>query len=139
MPFQVVYTSSATRQLHTEDLAQILREARERNHRLDVTGMLLYNEGTFLQVLEGDEETVTALYERIKGDERHHRVVTLMNQPAKKRAFGKWMMGFRNLDNLPTEDLPEGYLHLMKGPPSDDKAGGPQHAYETLLHFRNVI
>lgn len=140
MPFQVVYTSSAIRRMEAEDLSQILREARERNERLDVTGMLLYNDGNFLQVLEADdEETVRNLYERIKGDERHHMVITLMDQPADERDFSDWTMGFRDLAGLAEEDLPEGFTRFMKGEtPEGRTSDAPSHAYEALLHFRNM-
>lgn len=140
MPFQVVYTSSATRRMGPEDLAQILDEARERNQRLGITGMLLYNEGNFLQVLEGaDEATVRDLYEHIKVDERHHMVITLMDEQADQRDFDEWTMGFRDLGDLGPGDLPEGYTRFMQGQTPDAALGGEAgHAYRALLHFRDM-
>ena len=41
----------------------MLTEARERNQQLGVTGLLLYKDGDFIQLLEGDKATVKALFQ----------------------------------------------------------------------------
>jgi hypothetical protein len=61
--FHVVYVSSSTQLFTKSDLQILLQKARDRNTQLDLTGMLLYKDGSFMQVLEGKEEAVTKLVE----------------------------------------------------------------------------
>ncbi len=63
--FFLVCVSSATRPFSGEDLRALLETCRKNNAGSGVTGMLLYRDGKFMQVLEGDEGTVRALYEGI--------------------------------------------------------------------------
>lgn len=89
-----VYASAATRDLDTEELKAILEAARKNNARLGLTGMLLYAEGSFFQVLEGPPEVVDALYATIEHDKRHAQVTLIIREPIPKRHFDSWTMGF---------------------------------------------
>ena len=66
--FFLVYVSSATRPFSGEDLRVLLVTCRKDNTELGVKGMLLYKDGNFMQVLEGEEGAVRGLYERIAAD-----------------------------------------------------------------------
>ena len=59
---QVVYASAAVEAFSEVQLVQLLARARTNNERLGVTGLLLYDEGSFLQVLEGDAKVIELLY-----------------------------------------------------------------------------
>ena len=83
----LAYTSTAVDLMDADDLAQILKEARERNRRRNVTGMLLYRDGTFLQVLEGKEEDVIHIYDLIKSDGRHRGLINVLQEPIEKHHF----------------------------------------------------
>ena len=48
-------------------LLDLLLECRENNRSSGVTGMLLYGNGTFLQVIEGEEPVIDDLVEKIQG------------------------------------------------------------------------
>lgn len=96
--FQLLYASGASRPMSTGDLDDILAASRRNNAGIGVTGLLLYAENTFLQVLEGEEKHVRALVERIKLDPRHRNFMTLYEMPAENRAFAQWEMGFRLLE-----------------------------------------
>jgi hypothetical protein len=74
-----------------EDLLQV---SRARNASLGVTGALLFNEGRFLQVLEGDETQVRALYNSILRDRRHSDVTLMTAEPGARRRFARWSMAF---------------------------------------------
>ena len=97
--YQLAYVSSATALFRTADLVSMLEQARELNARDDLTGLLLYRDGAFIQVLEGERERVHAAYERISADPRHTRVTTLIDAPAARREFPDWRMGFFALDD----------------------------------------
>jgi len=91
---QLVYVSAASRALAPADLDTILTSARRANPLHDVTGMLLYIDLDFLQVLEGPADGVEAIYRRILGDRRHTAQRILVDRTADERLFGGWSMGF---------------------------------------------
>jgi hypothetical protein len=68
--------------------------------------MLLYRDGDFLQVLEGEEQAVRKACERIYDDKRHNTNLELDQSDIEERDFGQWSMGFKRLTN---EDIPEGF------------------------------
>lgn len=97
MPYlQLVYASAAKHTFTEEELAELLRISRENNAKIDVTGILLFLEGSFLQVLEGDPEAVTELYEIINLDLRHGKVILLTKREIEERGFAEWSMGYVN-------------------------------------------
>ena len=118
---QLIYNSAATRPLNEVELSRILLGARRRNDALGVTGMLLYHEGAFLQVLEGEEQTVGQLFERISEDPRHRRVAVLLRRRVDARQFGEWSMGFMDVKGV-AEALP-GYSDYLKSRDDPGRAG----------------
>lgn len=104
----VLYTSSARHAFDDEALASLLVASRESNARRDITGMLLYREGQFLQILEGGRSAVLELMERIRGDSRHGDVRVLLEAPLVERRFEDWSMGYQPVAE-PTQPLPEGF------------------------------
>jgi hypothetical protein len=96
--FHLIYASRARQKFSELDLKTLLTRSRSNNGRLDVTGMLMYHDGAFLQVLEGDELSVRGVFKRIERDGRHAQVTILRNQTSfvERRIFGDWSMGFAN-------------------------------------------
>ncbi|MBA3273301.1 MAG: BLUF domain-containing protein [Chthoniobacterales bacterium] len=70
-PFFLVYASIANEDFSPEQLIDLLATSRRNNDASGITGMLLYKDRRFLQVLEGSEAAVRATYARIKRDPRH--------------------------------------------------------------------
>ena len=97
--FRLLYVSTATGLKSKDDLLEILAQAREKNARLGVTGMLLYKDGNFMQLLEGEEGVVRQLYDTITRDRRHFDSMVLMDEPVEGRMFDRWTMGFRDLSD----------------------------------------
>ncbi len=119
---EVVYASGATRPFDDEELAELLEKARANNHALGVSGILLYLDGSFLQVLEGPEEAVHALYDKIALDKRHNNVLVLKKSSIETRTFGEWKMGCVSLDKSRLHEIPgfsrflrSGVLHVEEG------------------------
>jgi len=106
----LVYISSAAQAFAEADLVALLERSRRSNEAVGITGLLLYRDGNFMQVLEGEEEAVVATHART----RHRGLITLLQEPIKKRAFGEWSMGFRNLSGPSTRTIP-GYNDFMNG------------------------
>ena len=99
--FCLVYASTATELLPSRELLELLRQARDHNATMGITGLLLYKKGIFMQALEGDETAVRALYAKIGRDARHHHVSTLLAIPTTERQFPQWSMGFKSIGELP--------------------------------------
>lgn len=116
MLYTAVYVSSAVGPWGTEELTGLLAQSRAKNTGLGITGVLLHREGTFMQVLEGEEDVVRPLYNVIAHDPRHADVVNVWSSLSPHRRFGEWSMGFRDLDSHPV-DLP-GYTEVLDAPPN---------------------
>ncbi|WP_295587822.1 phosphate-starvation-inducible PsiE family protein [uncultured Lamprocystis sp.] len=94
---QISYISSATEPMHTDELLRLLQSCREHNAGNGVTGMLLYGNATFLQVLEGDEPVIDDLIERIRQDPRHTNLQILHRKTIERRQYSDWSMGFKRV------------------------------------------
>ncbi|RZK54618.1 MAG: BLUF domain-containing protein, partial [Hymenobacter sp.] len=75
----------------------LLTQARLHNAAHGITGVLLYGNDQFFQVMEGEATTVQALYERIQQDPRHGSVTTFADKDIAERAFPEWSMAFNTL------------------------------------------
>jgi len=89
-----VYTSVANKKYDHHEMITLLDLIRTNNKKLNITGMLLYDEGSFFQVLEGPKANVNQLYDRIHRDPRHNKVVKIIEAPITKRSFSEWTMGY---------------------------------------------
>ena len=110
--YQIVYASTAACSFSSAQLVDLLEKSRKNNAKLGVTGMLLYQRGKFVQVLEGEERVVRDLADRIAKDPRHTGVVILHEGPSSGREFPDWSMGFRDLDDTIERGI-EGYSRLL--------------------------
>ncbi len=102
--FYLIYISTATREMDGGTLRDILKTSRGYNATHGITGLLLFKEGRFMQLLEGDETAVRELYRRILRDERHRGIATLLEGNDKERMFPGWAMAFRSAG----ENAPQG-------------------------------
>ena len=141
--YALAYLSSATKFPEPSDLDRILVQSRQNNEADGITGLLLYHDGNFFQVLEGPEDAVEACYRRIALDPRHRGHIVMMRESAPMRRFENWTMAF-----LPYEDMSateqKGFLDLQSFQDPEtlhNKAGDGTAAilvksYLTTLRFR---
>lgn len=90
---RIFYISAATRFATARELDDILTVSRERNRADKITGLLLYNDGSFAQVLEGPDEAVRNCFGRIKADGRHVGCKLLLEEEINELYFDDWSMG----------------------------------------------
>lgn len=93
---QLVYTSAyRAGRVHSElqALRAILSVSRRNNLAAGVTGFLIFDRDSFVQVLEGPRETLEATMARIEQDDRHRDVTVIGIRPIETRAFQAWTMG----------------------------------------------
>ncbi len=89
----LVYVSVRNSTCTDEEIQKILDSCNRNNGGIDVTGVLLYSGSHFVQYLEGDYKTIMALYDKIKGDDRHKNVVLITTGKIENRLFPSWQMG----------------------------------------------
>ena len=96
--YRLVYTSRNFLEGGEEEqkaaIAGLLAVSKRNNARVGVTGALLFNGGSFAQVLEGSRAAVETTFERIQRDPRHSDVAVLQCEPVASRGFPNWSMGF---------------------------------------------
>ena len=109
--FRLMYVSSGVRLFSDKELGELLAVARRNNAQLGISGMLLYLDGNFLQVLEGNESDVRRLLATIDKDVRHRGLIVLISQSIETRAFPDWSMGFFRPESAPDN---ERLFHLTR-------------------------
>lgn len=135
--YQLIYASTANHAFTPHETRELLAHSRERNAIAGVTGILLYHDESFLQVLEGAKETVDALYARIERDPRHFAVTALWKGMIEHREFPEFAMAFRVGDAM-ENDLPTGFSDALRArlPYRPNQAISPATRYVNL--FRRV-
>ncbi|GAB3710917.1 hypothetical protein GCM10027592_48020 [Spirosoma flavus] len=97
MDYCITYFSTAVETTTEADVIDIVDFSREKNARLGITGVLLYLNGQIVQVLEGQQSAVEALYNSIQIDPRHTNVRTVISHSISQRLFSQWYMGYETL------------------------------------------
>ena len=105
---QLIYVSTADYKITHQDLESIVASSIKYKSSYFVTGMLLFFQGDFMQVLEGEEDILEETFSRICNDPRHHYIFPLIKKPINRREFSRWYMGFNNLNDM-TLSLPKKY------------------------------
>ena len=133
----LIYVSSSVRMLNSQQLLDILNQSRDNNSTKDVTGLLLYKSGNFMQVLEGEDAIVEELYAKIRTDPRHKDVSVISREQIQARQFPAWEMAFQNLDDPAIQNTP-GYSQFLHDEfTADIYQENPLRAYIMLLTFRD--
>ncbi|MEQ9169805.1 MAG: BLUF domain-containing protein [Rhodospirillales bacterium] len=95
---QVLYHSRATREMSTQDLRDLLAQARDLNQAHGITGLLFYVELHFMQCIEGAAADIGQLVDNIRADDRNTAFDILFDRDIPTRAFPGWSMGWRAFD-----------------------------------------
>lgn len=94
MTYQIIYSSVSSTPMQLDELEDILEQAQGNNARNGVTGALVYVDGFFLQILEGEKQTAQDLMQRIAKDLRHETVTVLREGEIPVGAFSDWKMAY---------------------------------------------
>ena len=130
--YHIIYISTASHAMSQCNLLELLEKSRAFNQANNVTGVLLYSEGNFIQILEGEEKCLKNLYHRISMDSAHHRVITISEGEAPAREFSEWSMGFRDMTGSPQPVVP-GFTAYMNTPNQYDNSLTQSVRYAELL------
>jgi hypothetical protein len=106
----IIYVSQAVKLMKEEELAELLKISRRNNEAKNITGVLLYGDGSFIQVLEGSVNEIEFAFESIKADKRHNNITHMISGELPERNFPDWKMGFISLNKEKFKKL-EGYIN----------------------------
>ena len=134
---QLIYASAATAPFSHDELRALLEKSRSYNSAHQLSGLLLYHESSFLQVLEGPANEVEKLEARIRLDTRHHHYLQMVRRPIETREFPDWSMAFRDVGLRP-EDLPEGFSEFLQKGNDESVFANAGRARTLLLAFKKV-
>jgi len=97
---QLVYVSDAAVAMGAAAVELIVKRCRRNNAERNISGLLIYSGGHFIQLLEGHEPVLANLFAKISQDARHQHVEQLHFAAASERLFPDWRMGLLNLDKI---------------------------------------
>lgn len=118
----IMYVSeyAGSEQNISKDLADILETARDFNAKHDITGMLFCDENRFIQVLEGEYDTIHDLMAHISTDPRHSNIKVLLDHRIAQRELNDWNMTAFNISHNSgkdwslLDDFRDIYVHNFK-------------------------
>ncbi|MGN6394758.1 MAG: BLUF domain-containing protein [Mucilaginibacter sp.] len=95
--YYIIYLSAGTDWFSQAELEELLQVSVKNNKRDNITGLLLYAEGNFIQLLEGEEAAVRQTYHKISQDPRHKGITKITDGQLETRTFPHWAMGFKTI------------------------------------------
>ncbi len=94
---QLTYVSIRNPNCTDAEIEKILASCKKNNSPLDITGVLLYSDSKFIQMVEGESKLILSLYDKIKIDKRHKNCMMISYGPIAEKSFPSWHMGSRKL------------------------------------------
>jgi len=126
MLVEFLYNSaSVSSQLTNMDLDHILASARRRNVAEEITGMLLYYRGEFVQILEGEKKSVENIYDKYIGPDLRHTALNKVHQNTiSHRSFSEWSMGFIGAQEIESR-MPSSAIGILMNMLTDEAKSKP--------------
>lgn len=103
MKYALCYVSTIAPSVPQENIKDLLEQSCRNNDRDKITGILLYSNGNFFQVLEGDKDKVEEVFEKIRRDKRHYDLITIFKKPVNSTQFESYESEFFGLDTSYSE------------------------------------
>lgn len=120
---QCIYCSASSQiAFSNAEFEKYLEKFRKNNAIAEITGILLYTDGSYFQILEGNKDVVEKLFETISKDQRHKKITKIIIEPIEVRSFADWTMGHPKLTIKELAEIPglndfysDGYSYLELG------------------------
>lgn len=132
---QLIYISHSTQFDDQAALNTLLRHSRKNNHARNLTGMLLYHNKQFFQVLEGERDAVYGLFEIIQKDERHRACRKMAEFAITRREFSDWSMAYHGVSS--TDAMQLGFNDFMLNSNDFKPFEQQSEAYKLLVRFKD--
>lgn len=127
---RAIYISHTRTRMPDAELDVMMTDLFRRNTLLGLSGLFLYKSRTIFEVLEGPPDRLEFGLQKTFCDPRHFKMKLMHMQPAKKRRFDGWYMGFRRLDGRKTAQ--PCYFSLTR---KELEARFPRGATKEIMHF----
>lgn len=137
---RIIYLSTTNTDLNKDEINNLLNKSNQYNVKHKITGILLYIDFDFIQVLEGSKEDVHFLFEKIKRDNRHRGIICVIDESIKKRQFSAWSMGFYSDSYQNLKDL-KGFENINRALLRENKDEAVAIFLNTFLqsHRKDII
>ncbi|RED43955.1 FAD-dependent sensor of blue light [Winogradskyella eximia] len=103
---QIIYTSQASEQFNKRSLLDLLHTSRGYNTIDNISGVLMHRDGYFLQIIEGEQDVIEDLFQRLNNDTRHKNIKMILDRSVESRLFSNWAMGCADFDEPELSMLP---------------------------------
>jgi len=110
----ICYVSSSYNDLKSNDLNKLFNATIRNNTRSKISGILIYKNGNFLQILEGEADKVDNLYQKICLDTRHHGAILIIETKLCDRIFDSYDKEFPIINNKKQMSKLKHYLNWLK-------------------------
>ena len=87
------------------DLEGICEASKRNNPKNELTGLLFFQSGKFVQAIEGDEDAIEGLMTRVDTDPRHANIKVVVDEAVSERSFPEWNMDTFNMDDYQDIDI----------------------------------
>ena len=115
MRHAICYVSSVNKELQISNIKKLLISCEEKNNRNGIKGILLFSEGNFFQVVEGQKEMVLDLWEKIKQDPRHYGIIQVVDRTIQKGSYDDYKATILEEGEKYMPGLPPEYTETLKG------------------------
>ena len=92
--YSICYVSTADSTVTSENVHTVFDGIIDKNLERSITGILLFSQGNFMQIMEGELDKLSELYQAIQEDPRHHHLIEILSTPIKDRIFENYQTGF---------------------------------------------
>ncbi|MCM4160941.1 BLUF domain-containing protein [Antarcticibacterium flavum] len=115
MRYTICYVSTATAKLDKEKVSSLLKKIEESNNKNDVKGILLYSDGNFFHVMEGEKQYILELFSEIKSDRRHTNIIQIVGKEMETTAFDGFVTDIVTDENKYDSKTFQEYLEPLEG------------------------
>jgi len=129
MNYAISYVSTADINLTSEQIDEVLKWSENWNNSHHIKGLLIYSDGNFLQVIEGEKEIILRLFEGIKKDARHHNIIKIFGKEIESESFDDYKSDFLSEHRKYDEETLGRYLNNIQ---TLDQ--GSQKVVQTMLN-----
>ena len=125
---QIIYTSQASEQFNKRSLLDLLHTSRGYNTIDNISGVLMHRDGYFLQIIEGEQDVIEDLFQRLNNDTRHKNIKMILDRSVESRLFSNWAMG--------CADFYEPELSMLPGIRTD--LSNPEVIEDLIIHLPEI-
>lgn len=114
MHYAISYVSTADTDLETQEIKDLLAHSKKINNERNITGLLLFSEGNFFQVIEGNKMKVKNLFQKIKDDKRHHGIIKIFEKEITRESYNGYESSFLSEEAKYNDPSLQYYINYLK-------------------------